>query len=159
VALCWRDFKVSQAEGICFHGPNIVRCEVTSGPKRWLVIGAYIPPTKVSNKTVHFIQEAHLRQPLLTVLLLGDLNVNFRTTDMTSPCEASIAGLVANLGIDNMLNHFKQAKQHQQGDTGRMTRQDQTIHSRYDYIMAEDRREFLAVHITSCGFTTSIIKQ
>jgi exonuclease III len=97
VAICWRDNEISQAEGIRFHGPNVISCEITSGQRRWLLIGAYIPPTKVSNETVNFIEEAHLRQPLLPILLLGDLNVDFGTTNMASAQEASIAGLVANL--------------------------------------------------------------
>jgi hypothetical protein len=153
IAICWRDSKVSQAEGIHFHGPNVVSCEVTSGQKRWLVIGAYIPPSETSNATVNRVQEAHMRQPLLPVILLGDLNVDFRTTNTTSARDASIAGLVANLGVEDMLNHFKQAKKHRHGDTWRMTRmtgqEQQTVQSRCDYIMAEDRREFLAVNITS----------
>jgi hypothetical protein len=95
-----------------------------------------------------------MRQPLLPVILLGDLNVDFRSTNMTSAREASIAGLVANLGVEDMLNHFKQAKRHKRGDTWRImrsTRQEeqQLVQSRCDYIMAEDRREFLAVNITS----------
>jgi exonuclease III len=149
VAICWRDNELSQTEGIRFHGPNVLSCEITSGQKRWLLIGAYIPPNEVSNETVSFIQEAHLRQPLLPVILLGDLNVDFRTTNMTSAREASIAGLVANLGVEDMLKHFKQTKRHKNGDTWRMNRQDQIVQSRCDYIMAEDRREFLAVKITS----------
>jgi hypothetical protein len=105
-AICWRDSEVSQTEGIRFHGPNVVSCEVTSGQKRWLVLGAYIPPSEATNKTVNFVQEAHQRQPRLPVILLGDLNVDFRSTNMTSAREASIAGLVANLGVEDMLNHF-----------------------------------------------------
>jgi endonuclease/exonuclease/phosphatase family metal-dependent hydrolase len=87
---------------------------------------------------VNFIQEAHLRQPLLPVILLGDLNIDFRTAEMTSAREASIAGLVANLGVEDMLSHFKQTRRHKSGDTWRMTRQEQTLQSRCDYIMAED---------------------
>jgi hypothetical protein len=153
IAICWRDSECSQAEGIRFHGPNVVSCELTSGPKRWLIIGAYIPPSETSNATVNFIQEAHMRQPLLPVILLGDLNVDFRSTNMTSARDASIAGLVANLGVEDMLNHFKQAKRHKHGDTWRMTRttdqEQQLVQSRCDYIMAEDRRKFLAVNIVS----------
>jgi exonuclease III len=61
VAICWRNNEISQTEFIRFHGPNVESCEVTSGQKQWwLLIGAYIPPNKVSNETVNFIQEAHL---------------------------------------------------------------------------------------------------
>jgi exonuclease III len=149
VAICWRDNEISQVEGIHFHGPNVVSCEITSGQKQWLLIGAYIPPTEMTNETVNSIHEAHMRQPLLPVLLLGDLNVDFRSTNMNTAREASIAGLVANLGVEDMLSHFKQTKRHKRGDTWKMSRQEQVIHSRCDYIMAEDRREFLAVKITN----------
>jgi hypothetical protein len=57
---------------------------------------------------------------------------------MTTAREASIAGLVANLGVEDMLNHFKQSKRHQRGDTWRMTREDNIVRSRCDYIMADE---------------------
>jgi hypothetical protein len=78
------------------------------------------------------------------VLLLGDLNVDFQTANMTSAREASIEGLVVNLGVEDMLSHIKQTKQHKSIDTWRMTRRDHTINSRCNYIMAE----FMAVKIT-----------
>lgn len=149
VALCWRDTDVSQVEGVCQHGPNVISCELVSGARRWLVIGAYIPPNEDDGRTLEHVSAAQGRRPRLPVILLGDLNVDFSSIPEGARRGTGIATAVASLGVEDMARHFQQSRRHRGGYTWKMTRQNEKIYGRCDYIMADDRRYFSSVRIVS----------
>jgi exonuclease III len=147
VALCWRDTEVSQVEGVHRHGPNVISCELVTGGRRWLVIGAYIPPSEVDGSTCQHILAAQSRRPRLPVIVLGDLNVDLCQVELGSLRDAGIAAAVATLGVEDMLKNFCQTRHHGDGYTWRMRRDGQMVTGRCDYILADDRRYFQSVQI------------
>jgi exonuclease III len=65
-------------EGTRPFGPNVIRTTLVSGKKRWVIIGAYIPPSEEDGHTIECIQAAATIHPRSPLILLGDFNVNLR---------------------------------------------------------------------------------
>ena len=92
-----------QVEGISNYGPNVVSFLLTTGRRRWYVVGAYVPPNDAS--TI-----AHVEQALGKVakgvefIILGDLNVRLRET--CDAREEEIVRVVAECGPEDMTAHF-----------------------------------------------------
>ena len=64
-------------EGIINFGPNVASFLLTSGRRRWYVLGAYVPPHDAPS--VYRIEQAvEAEQKLMKVILLGDLCVRLR---------------------------------------------------------------------------------
>lgn len=149
VALCWRDSAFYEVEGISKHGPNVISCELVSGGRRWLVIGAYIPPSEDDGSTCTHILAAQMRRPQLPVILLGDLNVDFDQLWIDAPRNMGIAAMVASLGVEDVISNFRQTRRHADGITWRQNRNNGEVSSRCDYILSSSSRIFTAVRIVT----------
>jgi hypothetical protein len=86
VALCVKKSKWYNVEGTCCHGNNVISTQLVSGTKRWLVIGAYIPPSETNMATINHIESAIEMGYVLgiPIILLGDLNVDLSCKDFSS---------------------------------------------------------------------------
>jgi hypothetical protein len=150
VALFWRKSADTwSVESERCYGPNVISCELVMGQHRWLVIAAYIPPSEMDGTTVDHVLAAHGRCPNLPVILLGDLNVRLAAPREGSERDAGISAMVAELGVQDLLPHFRQRRTHRDLFTWRQVRDGRLIASRPDYILANDRRFFKAVRIVN----------
>jgi hypothetical protein len=139
------------SKGIRAYGPNVVRVVLVSGEQRWLIMGAYIPPSETNASTLDYISEAaeSYGHPLI---LLGDLNFDF--DNVKDERHAATAGMVASLGVTDTIPHFRQRKW-RDTTTWRMPHRDNYIYSRCDYILTENVNCFQNVStITPRHFTS-----
>jgi hypothetical protein len=118
------------------HGPNVISCIITTGKRRYPVIGAYIPPNDTT--TLAFISEASNRFTGQPIILMGDINVDLRT-DTPNNRDTEIMALIATLGLDDMATHFIQRKSFRHGNTWSIEREGTLLQSRCDYILSTDR--------------------
>ena len=71
----WNQALHWSVRGIQTHGHNVISCILVAGNNFWMLIGAYIPPSKDSGETLMFIDEA-VRISKHLVILLGNINLN-----------------------------------------------------------------------------------
>jgi exonuclease III len=110
VLLFYKTSKHWHVEGTKTYGPNVIRTELVSGSKRWIIIGAYIPPSETDGTTLGWLQKATTVATTHPLILLGDLNVNFYQTPaggFNERQEETLA-LVASLGLTDLSRHFTQ---------------------------------------------------
>jgi exonuclease III len=151
VALVYRQSPYWQIESERVHGPNVISFELVSGPRRTLIIGAYIPPG--DRNTIEFVHQAANRRLDLPIMLMGDLNVDL--SDLLTARAADIAALIASLGLIDLLSHFYQRRRHGNRATWHQNRGMETLYSRCDYILGTDRRFFRNVQIKQPRLFTS----
>jgi hypothetical protein len=106
---------VSLVESVHCHGPNVISCELVSGSKRWLLVGAYVAPSKSNLETMQHVAALQNRRPNLPLILLGDFNVDLRRQTPVDRREAGIFAAIANLGVEDIVPHFSQKYIHQVG--------------------------------------------
>jgi exonuclease III len=147
IALLWRETTYMQVEGIRTHGPNVISFELVSGPRRWLVIGAYVPPSEHDGVTCNHVLAAQRRRPRLPVVLVGDLNCDFDRFDNPSPRNIGIAAMTATLGVEDMSRHFRRRRRNALLQTWRARRENRLIVSRCDYIMSDVRKYFTSIRV------------
>jgi hypothetical protein len=129
-----------QVESQRRHGPNVISFLITTGNRQYPVIGMYIPPKDTT--TLAFISEASNRFAGQPSILMGDINVDFRT-NMPSSRDAEIMALLTTLGLlEDMSKHFIQRRRFRHGNTWSMERDGTILQSRCDYIMGIDRQIF-----------------
>jgi exonuclease III len=90
------------------HGPNVISCVLVTGTRQYPLVGAYIPPDGTT--TLAFISEAANQFPGKPIILMGDINVDIRTTTPTTR-DTEIMAFIASLGLEDMSKHFIQRKQ------------------------------------------------
>jgi hypothetical protein len=133
-----------QVESQRRHGPNVISFLITTGNRQYPVIGVCIPPNDTT--TLAFISEASNRFAGQPSILMGDINVDFRT-NMPSSRDAEIMALLTTLGLEDMSKHFIQRRRFRHGNTWNMERDGTILQSRCDYIMGIDRRIFQFIQI------------
>jgi hypothetical protein len=80
VALLWRESENLSflVEAVNVVSPNVLTFRLVTGGVRFFVMGAYIPPADTTG--VDDLRDAWDRRPAnCKLLLLGDLNINFRS--------------------------------------------------------------------------------
>ena len=147
VALCWRDSDIYQVEGTHIHGPNVISFELVTGHRRWLVIGAYIPPSEDDGSTCEHMLAAQQRRPRLPTLVIGDLNVDLSNVRIGDNRAAGIAATVALLGVKDMCKHFRSRRSNPYDFTWSQKRNGVMIRSRCDYILSDESKYFSNVRI------------
>ena len=148
VALFWRDRPNWSVESERCHGPNVISCELKTGGRRHLIIGAYISPSEEDGSTCTHIVAARERCTSICALVLGDFNVDLANPGITTR-DADVIGCFSNLGLDNMVEHYRLSHRHREGFTWKQYRQGELITSRCDGLLADCRRDFLNVQIRS----------
>ena len=106
VALFYRNTAQWTVEGIKAFGPNVLRCSLVSGNRRWTCLGVYIPPSEFASgdgDTLRWIEQAtaNVVDPLI---LMGDLNCN-----PVSPSNSygdDISTALSLLGLTDVADHF-----------------------------------------------------
>ena len=75
VAIFYRNTAQWTIEGVKAFGPNVIRCSLVSGNRRWTCIGLYIPPSDSNGEALNWLELAtqDTSDPLI---LFGDLNCN-----------------------------------------------------------------------------------
>jgi len=96
-------------EGMRAVTANVISARLVSGTHRWLVIGAYLPPSCRPDNELMAIMVEQQRNPWLPVIWLGNFNANLGD-DM---CEQAVAILTMaqHLRVVDLLHHFKQKYQ------------------------------------------------
>ena len=61
-------------ESTRFHGPNVVSCEIVTGPTQTPLVGAYFPPSTLEH--LPYIKEALQRLKGWVPIILGDIKVD-----------------------------------------------------------------------------------
>ena len=71
--MVWIEKVGWQVEGIANYGLNVVSFVLTTGRRRWYVMGAYVPPNV--RASVHRVEQALRAAPKrLELILIGYLN-------------------------------------------------------------------------------------
>ena len=106
------------------------------------LIGAYLPPSSLDHLPD---LEAALASfnGALNVTVMGDLNADIH--DLTHPRHQQVANLLANYGLLDLLNHFRQRRPFRHMKTWYQVREGVLLRSRCDYILGTDRRLFESV--------------
>jgi len=90
-----------------------------------------------------------------SILLLGDLNIDLHNTRKHTQHETAIAAVIANLGIEDLVVHFKPCRRFADYCTWKATQKGKTIKSCCDYIMGTNRRWFKSIsYRTPCNFSS-----
>ncbi len=155
VALFYRESDEWHVKGTRSYGPNVIRTELVSGRKRWILIGAYIPPSETDGKTIDYIQAAtnhNTRQH--PIVLLGDLNVAVKNTwnRELNERQADTLAMIASLGLTDLGNHFKQRTNWKDWTWTNRNANGQRIRSVCDYILVEKRSDFTSFQIKQPRF-------
>ena len=144
VALFYRHSPFWQVESVRRYGPNVISFQLVMGSRCFGAVGAYIPPTDLS--TLEFVKQALDGLPRgIPPLLLGDLNADL--ADPRDERARAVATEMAMLGLDDMLQHFRQRRAFRHRTTWWQQRASETYRSRCDYILGTDRRQFTSVSI------------
>jgi exonuclease III len=142
VALFYR--KTSEnwvIEGTRPFGPNVIRATLVSGKKRWIIIGAYIPPSEEDGRTLDFIQEAAKFDSRYPLILLGDFNVELQQMMNGTERQQETAALISSLGLHDLHRHFSQRHGWKNWTWSQM-RDGNRITSVCDYILVDNREDF-----------------
>jgi hypothetical protein len=139
-----------QVESQQRHGPNVISCILRTGHLQHPIIGAYIPPGDTT--TLSYISDASQRffqgQP---IILMGDINVDLRTTTPDNR-DAEIMALLSTLGLEDMSTHFIQRQGFRHGNTWHMMREGTRLEARCDYILGTDRRIFQYIRLKNPNY-------
>ena len=138
VALFYRNTSRWTIEGVQLFGPNVIRCSLVSGNRRWLLVGIYIPPSEYrgGGDTLQWIERAteNASDPLI---VMGDFNCNLVCPNNLYADDVSI--VLSLLNLEDVANHFTHPR-------GRWTwsqwRSGRYIRSTTDYVLAQNPKDF-----------------
>jgi hypothetical protein len=140
-----QDFEV---EAVTIVSPNLLTFQLVTGEERYFVMGAYIPLADTTG--VDDLRTAWAARPAnCKPLLVGDLNIDFRTP--RTQREEIIADFLDEINVVDTSRRFIQRKGRRQGPgaqwTWRQRRGGRWYHSQPDYIMARgvDTKAFRSV--------------
>ena len=93
-------------ESICFQRPNMVSCEIVTGPTRTPLVGAYL----LSSKLEHLpdVKEALQCFNVRDSIFLGDLNVDL--DDVQSSRSQWVVDLLTEYGLIKLVRYFRQRR-------------------------------------------------
>jgi hypothetical protein len=141
VALFYKtETKSFTLEGTCQFGPNIIRTTLTTGLRRWTVIGIYIPLSETDGTTLNHLQLAYNHANNDKVKLLGDINVNLDYMTNSNQRQDETAALISSMGLHDLRHHFR-FKDNLKW-TWRQLRNDMNITSVCDYIFTTNIKDF-----------------
>ena len=90
-------------ESTRFHGTNMVRCDIVTGPTHTPLVGAYLPPLMLEH--LPDVKEALQRFKGRDPIVLGDLNVDLDGARISrSQC---MADLLTEYGIIDLVQQFR----------------------------------------------------
>ena len=79
VAIFCRDSPVFAVQAICQFGTNIITCQLTTGERRWYIVGCYLAPGDGTN--IRDMEAAIAEKPRGAELIVaGNLNAELRKT-------------------------------------------------------------------------------
>ena len=109
VALFYRPSPLFAVEAVREYRPNVFSFKVTTGGRRWYIIGCYLSPDDAW--TIQRVVTAMGDQPIGTSLLVaGDLNTYLGATD-NDRWGSEISALMTEAGVEDMSAHFLPRKQ------------------------------------------------
>ena len=144
VALFYRNSSQWTIEGIQAFGPNILRCSLVSGNRRWICVGVYFPPSETTtttttdhDATLNFLRQA-TRNANHPLIVMGNFNCDLSYS--LAP-QNEIASLVSLLHLSDVADHFPHTRgrwtwSHQEGRRGRY------IRSTKDYVLSQEPLAF-----------------
>ena len=103
VVVTWREKSGWQVEGIANYGPNVVSFLLTTGRRRWYIVGAYVPPNNTPTFT-RVDQALDQASKVVEVVLLGDLKV--RLQGPRDAREEELSTVVVYCSLEYMTSHF-----------------------------------------------------
>ena len=128
VALFYRNSPQWTVEGIKAFGPNVLRCSLVSGNRRWTCVGVYFPPSETDGATLNFLEQAtqNTRHPLI---IMGDFNCDLRHS-----LESEVSSFLDISGLLDVADYFTHPR-------GRWTwsqwRTGRYIRSTTDYVLTQ----------------------
>jgi len=135
VALVWRTTATHWTlEDVRAVTTNVISATLVSGMHRWLVIGAYLPPSLRPDNELMAIEAEYHRNPQLPVIWLGNFNATLG--DNTCARAVAISTTAQHLGVVDLLHHFKQ-KKYRRHTFHRHLADGMHQRSRFDYILVE----------------------
>ena len=114
IAFFWRANKTYEVKDWRIRGPNVLSFVIVTGSQRFYIVECYILPTNLN--TLPQVKQALNECPKgHTPLLIGDLNIKFRTPrDERDERITEVAEDVC--GLTNLFKHFRQqSRGHTQG--------------------------------------------
>ena len=90
-------------EGIVNSGPTVASFLMTSGSRRWYVVGEYVP-THDASADHRIKQMLEVAPKGIEIILLGDLNIRLRK--LRDDRENELSSALAGRGLGDMTSHF-----------------------------------------------------
>ena len=99
-----RDSPTFAVEAIRQFNANVIACHLTTGDRRWYIVGCYLSP--FDNTTIRYVEAAMVDRPRGAELIFaGDLNVDLERTSGQG-LDEEIAVAVATVGLEDISAHF-----------------------------------------------------
>ena len=96
-------------ESMRFHRPNVVSCEIFTGPNQTPLVGAYLPPFTLENLTD--VEEELQRFKGRDTIVLGYLNMDLDNSRILR--SQRMSGLLMEYGLIDLVWHFRKCRQFQ----------------------------------------------
>jgi exonuclease III len=150
------DTSAFTLEGTRRFGPNIIRTTLSTGLRRWTVIGIYVPPSETDGTTLNYLQLAYNYANNDEVILLGDINVNLDHMANSNHRQDETAALISSMGLHDLRHHYR-FKDNLKW-TWRQLRNGTNITSVCDYICTTNIKDFKIIDWSSlhCESTEKI---
>ena len=98
------DSPAFSVEAIRQFNANVIACHLTTGDRRWYIVGCYLAP--FDNTTIRYVDAAMVKWPRESELIFaGDLNVYLKRTGGRGLYE-EIAVAVATVGLEGISENF-----------------------------------------------------
>ena len=130
-------------ESTRFQDPNLVSCEIVTRYTQTPLVGAYLSPLILDN--LPDFEEALQQFKGLNPTILGVFNVDLE--DAQSSRSQSMADLLTELSIIDLVHQFQQRRWFWYLNTWTQVRQGASLCLRCNYILGTDRRRFKLVRI------------
>ena len=147
VAVFHRPSPHFAVEAVQQFGSNVVGFQLTTGARRWYIIGCYLTPD--DTLTIESVLATLKERPCCAALLVaGDLS-----TTLTEPENdqrgTDIAAALTAEGLEDMAEHFLPRRRTwgRERRTWSMVREGKVVRSRTDYILGTDRHFFWNVSV------------
>ena len=126
-----------------FHGPNVVSFEKVIRPTRTPLVGVYLPHSTLEH--LSDFKEKLQRFKWQDSIVLVDINAYL--DDARSSQIQSVADLLIEYGLIEMVCNFRQRLRFRDLNTWTQVRQDTFLHLRCNYILGTNLRRFELVGI------------
>ena len=120
--------------------------EIT-GKKKWKFIGVYIPPSEEDGQTIQQLEMELNKQKNDITIVAGDLNVDYIRPERSTR-NIKISTTTASFGLSEITQHFYQRHKHRFRWTWTKKMENNTLRSRTDAILSNNREIFQNIQIT-----------